>query len=275
VLTNYIHILQDKLRLLIRSMRRAPVVDKFVTQATTASFLFSLDGNLSQIFKQQQRHKLHKLIQVPPSYSTRQRDGITLPEKVTFLNVYKVLHMPLLPSKTKETVFQILNRTIWTQNKAFKSGRAPDALCYRCEEVEIMEHLLYSCEHYSAKIWDLAGKSFTLAISHHSGEYIPALVLTPLEIFFNKPRPSILLHIPDATTRKILNSLSKRDKTRHCLQTSTAKEPQRREELYPRIQAHLVSVIYKISALLEYQGALQFSDGLTFLKRLSHIILQA
>ncbi len=196
--------LQHKLHLLVRSMRRAPVVDKFVTQATTASSLFSLDKNLSQIFKQQRRHKLHKLIQVPLSYSTRQRDGITLPQRVTFLNAYKVLHMPLLPSKTKETVFQILNRTIWTQNKAFKSGQAPDALCYRCEEVETMEHLLYSCEHYSAKIWDLAGKLLTLAISHHSGEYIPALVLTPLEIVFNKPRPSILLHIPDSTTRKIL-----------------------------------------------------------------------
>jgi hypothetical protein len=185
------------------------------------------------------------MIQVPLSYSTRQRDGITLPQRVTFLNAYKVIHMPLLPSKTKETVFQILNRTIWIQNKAFKSGRAPDTLCYRCEEVETMEHLLYSCEHYSAKIWDLAGKSLTLAISHHSGEYIPALVLTPLEIVFNKPHPSILL------------------------------EPRRREELHPRIQAHLVSVINKILALLEYQGALQFSDGLIFLKRLSRIILQA
>jgi hypothetical protein len=91
--------------------------------------------------------------------------------------------MSLLPSKTKETVFQILNRTIWTQNKAFKSGQAPDALCYRCDEIETMEHLLYCCEHYSAKIWDLAGKSLTLALSHHSGEYIPAVFLTPWKSF--------------------------------------------------------------------------------------------
>jgi hypothetical protein len=88
--------------------------------------------------------------------------------RVTFLNAYKVLHMSLLPSKTKETMFQILNRTIWTQNMAHKSEHAPDALCYCCEEVEPMEHLLYSREHYSAKIWDLAGKSMTPAISHYS-----------------------------------------------------------------------------------------------------------
>ncbi len=61
--------LQHKLRLLIHSLRRAPVVDKFVTHTTMASSLFCLDKNLSQIFKQQQRHKLYKTIQVPPHTS--------------------------------------------------------------------------------------------------------------------------------------------------------------------------------------------------------------
>jgi hypothetical protein len=191
--------LQHKLRLLIHSLGSAPVVDKFVSSTTTASSLFCLDKNLSQVYKKQ-RHKLHKNIQVPPSYSTRQHDGITLPQRVTFLNAYKVLHMSLISSKTKETVLQVLNRTIWTQNKACKSGLAPDALCFRCEEIETMEHLLYGWEHYSTKIWELAGKSMTLAISRHSGDYIPNMVLTPLEIVFNKPHPSILLHITDATT---------------------------------------------------------------------------
>jgi hypothetical protein len=132
-LTPYPH-LQHKLCLLINSLRCAPVVDKFATSTTTtASSLFCLDKNLSQVYKKQQRHKLHKTIQVPPSYSTR-RDGITLPQRVTFLNAYKVLHMSLLPFKTKETV---LNRTIWTQNKVCKSGLAPDAICFLCEEMRL------------------------------------------------------------------------------------------------------------------------------------------
>jgi hypothetical protein len=215
------------------------------------------------------------MIQVSPSYSTRQRDGITLPQRTTNLNSYKVLYMSLLPSKTKETVFQILNRTIWTQNKAFKSGRAPDAICYRCDEIETMEHLLYCCEHYSAKIWDLAGKSLTLALSHHSGEYIPAVVLTPLEIVFNKPHPSILLRIQDATTWKVLILFLQEIKRDIIYRWAQLQEPRRREELHPRIQAHLVYVINKISSLLEYQGTLQFADGLSFLQRLSRIILQA
>jgi hypothetical protein len=122
-----------------------------------------------------------------------------------------------------------------------------------------MEHLLYSCEHYSAKIWELAGKSMTLAISQHSGDCIPNMVLTPLEIVFNKPHPSILLHVTDATTWKVLILFLQEIKRDIIYRQAQLQEPRRRrEELHPRIKAHLVSVINKISALLEYQGALQF-----------------
>jgi hypothetical protein len=67
-----------------------------------------------------------------------------------------------------------------------------------------MANIFRKSETYSAKIWELAGKSMNLAISRHTGDYIPNMVLTPLEIVFNKPYPSILLHITDATTRKVL-----------------------------------------------------------------------
>jgi hypothetical protein len=49
-----------------------------------AFFLFCLDRNISQIFKKQQLHILHKHIQLSPSYVTRQRDRITLPNRATF-----------------------------------------------------------------------------------------------------------------------------------------------------------------------------------------------
>jgi hypothetical protein len=130
-------------------------------------------------------------------------------------------------------------------------------------------------KHYSAKVWELLGRSLTLALSHHSGEYIPAVVLTPLEIIFNEPHPSILLHISDNTTRKVLILLLQEIKRDIIYRRAQLQEPRRREELQPRIQAHLVSVINKIISLLEYQGTVQFSDGLSFLRRLSRIVLQA
>ncbi len=101
-------------------------MDKFLAHTTMAPSLFCLDTNLSQIFKKQQRQILHKQIQLPPAYVTYQLDGITLPQRATFKDTYKVLFPSLLPFKTKETMFQILNRTICMQNKAHKSGMISD-----------------------------------------------------------------------------------------------------------------------------------------------------
>jgi hypothetical protein len=114
----------------------------------------------------------------------------------------------------------------------------------------------------------------TLAISQHSGDYVLNMVLTPLEIVFNKPHPLILLHVPDATTRKVLILFLQEVKRDIIYRRAQLQEPRRKEELHPRIQAHLVFVIKEISALLEYQGALKFSDGLALLKHMSRVILQ-
>jgi hypothetical protein len=265
--------LQHKLRLFVRNFRRAPIADKMSCPATAGSSFFIVDKNLSQIFRRQLRHQLHKKMDMPPSYLTRQRDGVMLPRRDTFLNAYKVLSMPLLPSKTKETTFQILNRTIWTQNKAFKSGMVAEPTCLRCEEVETMEHLLYGCENYSAKIWALASKVLTLSLSRHSGDFIPRIDLTPLEIVFNKPHPSILLHVPDGTTRKILILFIQEIKRDIIFRRAQLTEPRRREELLPRIRAHLLSVISKLQSFLEYQGVLNFTDALALLRRMDHSTL--
>ncbi len=78
-----------------------------------------------------------------------------------------------------------------------------------------------------------------------------------------------------ATTRKVLILLLQEIKHDIVYRRAQLQRPRRREELHPRIQAHLILVINKISSLLEYQGTLQFADGLSFLQRLSRIILQA
>ncbi len=72
--------LQHKLRLFVRNFRRGPIVDKMVCPVTTGSFLFQIEKNLSQTFRRQLRHQLHKKIEMPPSYLTHQRDGVMLPQ---------------------------------------------------------------------------------------------------------------------------------------------------------------------------------------------------
>jgi hypothetical protein len=104
-----------------------------------------------------------------------------------------------------------------------------------------MEHLLYGCQNYSTKICDLLGRSITLAIARRTGDYIPNIVHTPLEIVFNKSHPSILLHIKDATTRKVLILLLQETKRDIIFHHAQLQSPRRREELHPRVQAHIIS----------------------------------
>jgi hypothetical protein len=78
-------------------------------------------------------------------------------------------------SKTRETAFQGLNRTVWTNNKVYKSRIRADPNCERCSEVETTEHLLCKCMHYSQLIWIHLGEVITKYFNSVSPEYIPRL----------------------------------------------------------------------------------------------------
>jgi hypothetical protein len=137
---------------------------------------------------------------VPPAYGTREQHGIYVPEQQTF-RAFQVLNLPRLSSKTKETAFQILNRTIWTNNKAFKSGLADSPMCYRCDEIETMEHLLYLCRNYSEHLWQEFSCTLTATITNFTGEYVARIDLMPKEIIFNKPYPMIGLHLTEGLNK--------------------------------------------------------------------------
>ncbi len=77
-------------------------------------------------------------------------------------------------------------------------------LQYMCQvqALETIENLLYICDNYRAKIWALASQALTLDLFQHMGEYVQAIILTPLEIVFNKPHPFRLLHLQDSNMQK-------------------------------------------------------------------------
>ncbi len=105
-------------------LRIEPTINKFLCQVTSSLSLFQMEKNFSQIFKKQQRNMLHKAIQVPPPLT--QPGNVMgshycnklLSSMPPRFSLY--LHIP--PFRTKETVLQILYRTILTENKKFKSG---------------------------------------------------------------------------------------------------------------------------------------------------------
>jgi len=116
---------------------------------------------------------------------------------------YKVLNLPTIPSKTKEVAFQTLNRTIWTNNKAFKSDIINNPACLLCGEVETMEHLLYNCPHSSITAWEEYSGIVTEITTLILGQQVARMNYTPNEIIYNIPHPTILLRIEDAPTREL------------------------------------------------------------------------
>ncbi len=136
-----------------------------------------------------------------PAYLTRQKDRVFYPTTETYNKTYNIIGMNSLPSKAKETAFQILNRTTRTNNKAYKSGKKDNPNCDHCGEPETIEHLLHDCEEYSAQLWTELGYSFRFALTAHSGNEITTIQFTPLEIIHNKIHPSIKLHLKEKPTQ--------------------------------------------------------------------------
>jgi len=104
----------------------------------------------------------------------------------------------------KEVAFQTLNRTIWTNSKAFKSDIINNPACLPCGEVETMEHLLYNCPHSSATAWEEVSTIVTELIIQISVQQVVRMDYTPMEIIYYTPHPTILLRIEDASVRELL-----------------------------------------------------------------------
>ncbi len=267
-------LLRHKLQLLRAQLLTNSFTDKTSIAVTTLALLLQKDQNISQKYKKIVRHNLHMSLKIPPAFSTRERDGVYVPERQTFKDAFGVLSLPFMSSKTKETAFQILNRTIWTNNKAFKSGMHTSPICFRCDEIETMEHLLYLCPNYAEKVWAEAGHLLTRAVSQFTAEYTARIDLTPKEIIYNKPHPALLLRIADPLIRHCILVLIQEIKRDIIFRRMQLHEPSRREVLRVRIYAHLLSCIHKLSSLLKYQGIVQNKAPISFLLTLSETAAQ-
>jgi hypothetical protein len=161
--------------------------------------------------------------------------------------------------KTKETAFQILNRTIWTNKKAYKSWRRDNPNCDNFDQTQTIEHLIYGWEEYSSDLWTELGQSLAHVITAHTRKAIPTIQFTPLEIIYNKIHPSVKLHIKEEIKRDII----------YRRMNTYANQ---RERNLTRICAHLLSSIRKTISLLEYQGTKNHQESLNFLTLLENSI---
>jgi hypothetical protein len=88
--------------------------------------------------------------------------------------------------------------------------------------------------------------------SYCTGEYILSIIITLLEIVYNKCHQSLLLRLQDKNTQKVVTFFLQELKRDVIFRHAQLQAPRRQEELQQCIQAHLLSVVNKIYALLEY-----------------------
>jgi hypothetical protein len=148
----------------------------------------NVDTNMSRRYRILCRDILDTEMGIAPAYQTRTRDNIHIsPMLQVFHNAYQALWLPSLTSKTRESAFQVLNRTVWTKTRTFKSRMRPDPDFTRCGEVEPMEHLLCKYMPYSQLVWICLGEIITQYLNSFSQDLIPRVQTTQLNVIYNVP----------------------------------------------------------------------------------------
>ena len=103
------------------------------TYGSTSSILQALTGmKLSGLYRKMKMREISKNIPGPPSYFTRQRDNIMVPDLQTYMQGY--IKTMCISSKTMEVAFLVMNRQIWSNEKQEKtdSNRVLEGEGNRC-----------------------------------------------------------------------------------------------------------------------------------------------
>jgi hypothetical protein len=261
--------LRHKLKSLAQVLLKQPFHNKYACPRSNLAILANLDINLSRRYRLKNREILDGAIGVAPAYHTRIRDGLAVrPSQRDFTNAYGILRLPTITSKTRETAFQILNRTVWTNNKAFKSRMRPNPYCERCKEVETMEHLLCVCEHYAEPLWNKLADGLTMLLNEVSMDRVPRIELGQINIIFNIPHPSIKIHIHDKASRNAILLLIQEVK-RDIIFRRMNLPPSAQQVTDPRrLAAHLDSTIRRLRSYLQYIGLMKYKKAADMLLRL-------
>jgi hypothetical protein len=261
--------LRHKLKALVQALLKQPFHNKYSCPRSNLAILTNLEINLSRRYRIKNRELLHAAIGVAPAYHTRILDGLAVrPSQRDFTNAYNILRLPAITSKTRETAFQILNRTTWTNNKAFKSRRRPDPHCESCKKVETMEHLLCECKYYSEPLWNKLAEGLTMLLNDVSADRVSRIELGQTNIIFNIPHPSLILHIHDKASRNAILLLIQEVKRNLIYRIMNLPPSAQRVTDPRRLTAHLDSTIRRLRSYLQYIGLMKYKKAADMLLRL-------
>ncbi len=100
--------------------------------------------------------------------------------------MFHLLCLLYLTFKTREMAFQLLRRTAWASNKAFKS-RMTKTLTVNAVDLysRSIEHLLCECEYYSELTWRWLGDIITQYLNTDAADLVPRVEIGQHTVIFN------------------------------------------------------------------------------------------
>jgi hypothetical protein len=128
----------------------------------------------------------------------------------------------------------------------------PDLYCERWGDIETMEHLLCKCMHCYQLLWICLGDIITLYLTSNTQELIPKVELSQLNVIYNVPHPSLLLHIRNKFTNNTFVILTQEIK-RDIIYCFINLPPSARQVTnLCRLRVHLDSTFHRIGSYFQY-----------------------
>ncbi len=150
-----------------------------------------------------------------------------------------------------------------------------DPNCERCGITETMEHALCECLHYAQLLWIRLGEIVTKYLNSISLEYVPKVEYTQLNIIYNVPHPSILIHIRDKLSRNTLLILVQEIKRDIVFRRMNLPPSARQITDPPRLAAHLNSTLRRLHSYMQYIGLAKHLQAMIILQKMIDINLES
>ena len=223
---------------------------------STISIFKALEGKkLSNFYRKLKMNESNANIPGPPSYFTRQRDGIMVPDLQTYMQGYRNIKNTCISSKTIETAFLIMNRQIWTNDKQEKTnanrGEAEvENKCGLCNDTENTQHILFSCRRYSVEYWEIFSEIVSKWVKKTKADH-PTFYIHLYNIMYNTE----IKNIPQEYRRLTAQIIQEVKRDMIYRRYKRCENPNLNNIRYnkDRIMAHMLVTVRKVYRYYEYK----------------------
>jgi hypothetical protein len=143
-----------------------------------------------------------------------------------------------------------------------------------CGITETMEHALCECLHYSQLLWIRLGEIITKYLNSISTQHVLKVEYSQLNIIYNVPHPSLLIHIRDKLSRNTLFMLMQEIKQDIIFRRMNLPPSARLITESQRLAAHLNSTLHWLHSFLKYIGLAKYATATTMLQKMMEINLE-